>query len=43
MYLKFSSYWSDGKGTKGPNGVMENCQCPVNCGLCSNRLSHTGL
>src|SRR5271157_1472224 len=43
MYLKFSSYWSDGKGTKAPNVVMENCQCPANCGLCSNPLSHTGL
>ncbi len=43
MYLKFSSYWSDGKGTKAPNVKMENCQCPANCGLCSNHLSHTGL
>jgi len=43
MYLKFSSYWSDGKGTKAPNVQMENCQCPANCGLCSNHLSHTGL
>lgn len=43
MYLKFSAYWSDGKGTEAPNVSIENCQCPANCGLCSNHLSHTGL
>ncbi|MDG6929311.1 MAG: radical SAM protein, partial [Nitrososphaerota archaeon] len=43
MYLKFSSYWSDGKGTHAPNVKLENCQCPANCGLCTNHLSHTGL
>ncbi|MDG7044513.1 MAG: radical SAM protein [Nitrososphaerota archaeon] len=43
MYLKFSSYWDDGKGTMAPNVAIDNCQCPANCGLCSNHLSHTGL
>lgn len=43
MYLKFSSYWTDGKGTHAPNVKLDNCQCPANCGLCSNHLSHTGL
>lgn len=43
MYMQFSTYWSDGKGTHAPNVKIENCQCPANCGLCSNHLSHTGL
>lgn len=43
LYMKFSAYWTDGKGTHAPNVKIENCQCPANCGLCSNHLSHTGL
>src|SRR5579884_2875022 len=43
MYLKFNAYLKKGKRTYGPNGKLENCQCPANCGLCSNHLSHTGL
>ncbi len=43
MYMQFSTYLSDGKGTHAPNVKIENCQCPANCGLCSNHLSHTGL
>lgn len=43
MYKKFSTYWSDGKGAHAPNVPVEKCSCPMNCGLCSNHLSHTGL
>jgi uncharacterized radical SAM superfamily Fe-S cluster-containing enzyme len=43
MYRRFSSYWTEGKGTKAPNVPMEFCACPANCGLCSNHMSHTGL
>ena len=43
MYKKFSTYWTDGKGTHAPNVPIDKCACPTNCGLCSNHLSHTGL
>jgi len=43
MYKKFSAYWTDGKGTHAPNVIAGKCACPMNCGLCSNHLSHTGL
>jgi len=43
MYRRFSSYWDDGKGQEAPNVKMDKCQCPANCGLCTNHLSHTGL
>ncbi len=43
MYQKFSTYWTDGKGTHAPNVAIDSCACPMNCGLCSNHLSHTGL
>ena len=43
LYKKFSSYWTEGKGTHAPNVPIDKCACPTNCGLCSNHLSHTGL
>jgi len=43
MYKKFSTYWSDGKKAQSPNVPIDKCSCPMNCGLCSNHLSHTGL
>ncbi len=43
MYQKFSTYWRDGKGIKTPNVMIEKCSCPMNCGLCTNHLSHSGL
>ncbi|MBI4258551.1 MAG: radical SAM protein [Thaumarchaeota archaeon] len=43
MYQKFSTYWTDGKGAHAPNVPIDQCACPMNCGLCSNHLSHTGL
>ncbi|MGC8558692.1 MAG: radical SAM protein, partial [Nitrososphaeria archaeon] len=43
MYRRFSAYWDDGKRQEAPNVKMDKCQCPTNCGLCTNHLSHTGL
>lgn len=43
MYQKFSAYWRDGKGMESPNVMIEKCSCPMNCGLCTNHLSHSGL
>ncbi len=43
MYQKFSTYWRDGKGMEAPNVMIEKCSCPMNCGLCTNHLSHSGL
>jgi uncharacterized radical SAM superfamily Fe-S cluster-containing enzyme len=43
MYRRFSAYWDDGKKQEAPNVKMDKCQCPTNCGLCTNHLSHTGL
>jgi len=43
MYQKFSTYWMDGKGAHAPNVMIDKCSCPMNCGLCTNHLSHSGL
>lgn len=43
LYKKFSTYWRDGKGIENPNVPVDSCACPLNCGLCTNHLSHTGL
>ena len=43
MYRRFSTYWTEGKGTHAPNVNMEFCACPANCGLCTNHMNHTGL
>lgn len=45
MYKKFSTYWRDGKGIDAStaNVGIEKCACPMNCGLCTNHLSHSGL
>ncbi|MFN3621762.1 MAG: radical SAM protein, partial [Nitrososphaerales archaeon] len=43
LYKKFSTYWRDGKGIQNPNVPVDSCACPMNCGLCTNHLSHTGL
>jgi uncharacterized radical SAM superfamily Fe-S cluster-containing enzyme len=43
MYVKFSRYLHNGKGTEHPNVKKVGCDCPNNCGLCESHLSHTGL
>ncbi|MEM0120092.1 MAG: radical SAM protein [Thermoprotei archaeon] len=43
MYVKFSRYLHNGKGTENPNVRKVGCDCPNNCGLCESHLSHTGL
>lgn len=43
LYRRFSTYWRDGRGVENPNVPVDSCACPLNCGLCTNHLSHTGL
>jgi uncharacterized radical SAM superfamily Fe-S cluster-containing enzyme len=43
MYVRFSKYARDGRGIQNPETIAQAINCPVNCGLCSNHLSHTAL
>ncbi|MDG7041445.1 MAG: radical SAM protein [Nitrososphaerota archaeon] len=43
VYKRFSKYARDGRGVSNPTTRAETVNCPANCGLCTNHLSHTGL
>ncbi len=42
-YLKFSRYSYEGRGIENPQIVREKYNCPEDCGLCGEHLSHTAL
>jgi uncharacterized radical SAM superfamily Fe-S cluster-containing enzyme len=43
MYERFSKYARDGRGITNPEVIATAVNCPANCGLCNNHLSHTAL
>jgi hypothetical protein len=43
MYKKASTFSRDGPGITNPQVKKKNIKCPMDCGICSHHLSHTGL